>query len=228
MFKPKRRIPVLIAATVIIICLTVGSGIMYSQSKYTADLRITAEKNSSQTAVHRTAAFDIRIDGKPTETVDFKTYATTKLSDIQKNGNEYIPNSFLPDAYQTHTVTVTNNSETPAKCSLEVLRDRNDERVFFAVVPESENILQSLCTEGTVTTPEQVKAFTESLSFSDFTFDIGESKTVTMIVWAEHNAVFPDKNGDGIADEPTQKLSGLADGIPSELFTLHYTFEQVD
>lgn len=228
MIKRKYSIPIIATVLIGFLGAALMLGILYSYSKSTVQMQLTADTAGSNKAVHRTAAFEVQIDGKPTDTVNFKAYATTKLSDIEKAEDEYIANSFLPDAYQTHTITVTNHSETVTNCFLNVSRETEDDRVFYVILPDTNDILQSLYTDSNIKTLESTKIYTNSISFSDCTFSIGESKTFTMVIWAEHDAVFPDMDGNGVADENSRKLSELTEGVPAEKFTLQYTFEQAD
>ena len=233
MISTKTKFRLLKTAFVFFLCTLIISVALYSYSysysKNTEQMQIISDNHGDIKEMHRTAAFDILIDGKPENTVDFKAYATAKLSDIKKNGDEYIADSFLPDAYQTHTITVTNNSETTVKCILNLERSNNDDRVFYTVLPDTEeNILKVLYTNSNIDTVENINDYTRGLTYKDGTLAIGESKSFTMIIWSEHDAVYPDTNNDGIADENSQKLSDLSDGVPSEQFTLNYTFEQAD
>lgn len=201
---------------------------MYSVSKHTTLMQLITGTHGDNEANYRVAGFDISIDGKSDTMVDFKAYATTKLSDIEKKGDAFLPHSFVPYAYQTHTITVTNQSETVVNCSLSVTREENDSRVFYAILPDSENLLADLYTDTDISTPEKVKAYADSITYKTGELGIGETKSFTMVIWSEHDAVFPDSNGDGVADEPSQKLSELSDGIPADSFVLNYRFEQKD
>ncbi len=205
----------------ILAVLLFSAGILYSYSKNT-DTFLGLYTSA------RSAVFDVRIDGKPSDTVSFKAYATTKLSDIERSGNTYLPHSFVPGAYQTHSISITNNSETEVDCFLTVTRRNHDERIFFVLLPETENILEALYTPEDISTPKNVRQFLESVSFSNGRLAVGESKNFTMVIWSEHDAVYPDGNGDGIADEDGRKLSELTNGIPAEQFTLSFSFEQSD
>lgn len=211
------------------ICLICSMSVgLYSVSKNTVQMQWVTGTHGDNEADYRAASFDILVDGQQNTTVNFKAYATTKLSDIEKQGDTYLPNSFVPDAYQTHTITVTNNSEVAVDCSLLVTRTTNDDRVFYVVLPDQSDIVQGLYTTTDMSTPQKVRAYADSKTFKNGKLDIGETKTFTMVIWSEHDAVFPDTDGDGIADESTKKLTELSNGVPTEEFTLNYSFDQAD
>ena len=169
MISTKTKFRLLKTAFVLFLCTLIISVALYSYSysysKNTEQMQIISDNHGDIKKLHRTATFDILIDGKPENTVDFKAYATAKLSDIKKNGDEYIADSFLPDAYQTHTITVTNNSETTVKCILNVERSNNDNRVFYTVLPDTEeNILKVLYTNSNIDTVENINDYTSTIN----------------------------------------------------------------
>ena len=211
-----------------LLCFSLLTEILYSYSKNTMQIQVISDSEIDNKSTHRIADFDISIDGKPDDTVYFKAYATTKLSDIEVSDSSYIAHSFVPDAYQVHKISVTNNSETTVKCFLQVNRLLNDERIFYVILPDSNSILEDLYTKADLSTSKKVKEYTDSISYTNSILKIGETKTFTMVIWAEHDSVFPDKNGDGKAEENTQNLAELTYGIPTEKFILNYSFEQVD
>lgn len=223
--KPKAA--VLIVAVVLLLLVISVAAISFS--KNSVNIQFTDASLQDQT--HRVASFDIAIDGVSTNMVSFKAYATTKLSDIEKTGEEYKPHSFLKAAYQTHEISVTNNSETSARCILSTSRTMDDDRIFYVILPvgnSTENVLKALYTDTNINTPQKVRDYLEGITFKQSDLAIGEAKTFTMVVWSEHDAVYPDSDGDGIADEEGVKLAELTDGVPFEEFTLDFIFEQVD
>lgn len=224
--KVKKGLLVLITAVMIL-----GMSIsMYSLSKNTEILKLLTGTQGDNEDAYRVASFDIAIDGRNDDNVNFCAHATTKLSDIRKIGNEYEPHSFLPGAYQTHTLTVTNNSEATANCLLSVERYYNDDRIFYAVLPDvsEDTIVQSLYTDSDIGTPEKIKDYLDGITFKECVLEKGQTKTFTMIVWSEHDAVFKDENGDGIADESDKFLNQLDGGTPTEKFTMKFSYEQKD
>lgn len=205
------------------------SGINYSFSKNTLLLKFSSNVDGENNDTYRVATYDIQIDGRPTNVLDFNTYATTKLSDITRTENGYNPNSFLEDAYQKHKITVTNNSETVVTCDLTTVLSKNDDRVFYTVISsDADHLLENLYTDEDISTPAKVREYLADKTIQTATFNIGESKDFMMIVWSEHDAVFPDSNSDGTADTPTEYLADLTNGVPSETFLLNYQFTQKD
>ena len=218
-----------------VIATSLAAGAMFAYSKNISGFGV-GYKDNIDGHLDRVAEYDVEVDGAPSDTVAFKAYATTKVTDIKANGNKFVGNSFKKDAYQLHTISVTNNSDVDVSCNINTVRTNNDDRVFFSVVDN-------------VTTEQQlfeklyfvVEAENESdmdfiracvadysLDGQSVTLKRGQTKTFTMVVWAEHDAVYPDNDGDGVADEDGKKLVELADGVPSETFRLDYTFTQID
>ena len=227
--RKKHLFMIMLFSSVIIISSVLG--IAYSYSKNMEQFDFTNGTNGEIGENHRTATFDIAIDGVSANTVSFKCYATTKLSDIEKTGEEYHPHSFLEGAYQTHEISVTNNSETSARCILSTARTMNDDRIFYVILPvenSTEDVLEALYTDADIKTPQKVRNYLDGISFKQSDLAIGETKTFTMVVWSEHDAVYPDSDGDGAADEEGKKLQELANGIPYEEFSLDFRFDQVD
>ena len=215
----------IIFAVILILGLSVS---MYSLSKNTDVIKLLSGTHGNNEADYRVASFDIAIDDRDDDYVYFRAYATTKLSDIEKTDKGYEPHSFLAGAYQTHKITVTNNSETTAICILDVERDMEDDRVFYVMLPDvsADTIVQTLYTDSDTSNPQKVRDYLDSITYKQGLIERGQTMTFTMVVWAEHDAVFKDEDGDGIADENSQMLNRLEDGTPYEWVTFSFMFKQ--
>lgn len=218
----KNTIIVAVSIMLVVACFT--TGIMFAYSKNISLFGFFAQDGAGDS--DRLAAYDVQVDGKSTDVVDFTLYATTKLSDIEKTGNKYKAHSFLPDAYQVHTITVTNNSEVKVNCYTNTVAQLNDDRVFMAVLPKtsSADILKKMYTDSELATPDDVRDYIDTISFAnkDIAIDMGESAELTMICWCEHDAVYSN------SDEVNLDLAHLAAGVPHEQYKLDYYFTQID
>jgi flagellar basal body-associated protein FliL len=226
MQKAKRSKVMYIIAIVSLILVTLAiTGLTYSFSKNASLFGITNDNNRND----RVAYMHVQVDGLDSNVINFKAYATTKLSDIEKVGNTYKANSFKEGAYQLHTITVTNDSEVPVSCNLTTTTTTNDDRVFYAVIPNvNDDVISSLYSENTLNTISDVRNYINSISLTNDIINSQDTKTYSMIIWSEHDSVYVDANNDGIADEEGKTLAELANGIPSETYTLDYVFDQLD
>lgn len=209
----------------IIACLSIvlAGGAYFA---YSRNAQLFAPFSVDEEEPARAAKYKVLVDGKATNVIDFTAYATTKLSDIEQTGTTYKPHSFLPGAYQIHTITITNDSEMQVNCLPAMTKTTNDDRVFMAVLPETNasNLLSKLYTDSDLSTPAAVRTYVDSISYDnkDFAIGIGEKLDLTMIVWCEHDAVYSDPA------EAHSKLEDLAAGVPSESYKLDCYFTQID
>lgn len=226
--KSSKSVLVITIASIVMLLLLI-TGVVVSYSKNASLFGLFSKGSGSDNTNNRVAYFDVSVDGNSDTTVDFKAYATTKVSDIEKIGDSYKANSFKEGAYQMHTITVKNNSEVAVKCNMSVTKELNDNRVFYVIVPNVENnVLGALYTDSTLNSIDDVRAYVDSLNKDYDKVDIGETKTYSMIIWSEHDAVFTDEDNDGIADEEGKMLTELVKGVPSERFAINYSFDQYD
>ena len=223
MLKKLKKISILHVMAIIVCIGLLAGGVFFAYSR-NAYLFNPFAPSTEEPA--RTAKYKILVDGKATDVIDFTAYATTKLSDIESTGSTYKPHSFLPDAYQLHTITITNDSEMKVNCLPVMTKTTNDNRVFMVVLPKTNasNLLSKLYTDSDISTPANVRSYIDSISYDNrqFTMDIGEELDLTMIVWCEHDAVYSDP------DEAHLALADLAAGIPSESYKLDCYFTQMD
>lgn len=212
-----------IVSIVVCLSLVLVGGVYFA---YSRNAQLFAPFSVDEEEPARAAKYKILVDGKATNVINFTAYATTKLSDIEQTGTTYKPHSFLPDAYQLHTITITNDSEMRVSCLPVMAKTTNDSRVFMAVLPETNasNLLSKLYTTSDLSTPAAVRTYVDSISYNnrDFAIGIGEELDLTMIVWCEHDAVYSDPA------EAHLKLEDLAAGVPSESYKLDCYFTQID
>lgn len=220
----------LIAVSVLLVITL--TGVLYAYSKNTTFFGLFGSDNINGA---RVASYDVIVDGVADNRVDFKAYATTKVSDITNTGDTYKGNSFREDAYQKHTITVTNNSEVTVKCDMTMTKTTNDDRVFSAVLEGADteskllSVLYNNMSGHTSTMADMRTALADLSRANKYTvLKTGETKTFTFIIWSEHDAVYPDSDNDGVADEDGKKLSELTDGVPQETYHLDYRFNQLD
>lgn len=206
----------------------------YTVAKYSTSIPLLS--NSSH---GRVAGFSVSIDGVEDGVVQFDCLATTKLSDIERSvvgGVAYYNgHSFVDGAYCKHTVSIRNDSEVVVDCKLEVGVQNHDDRVFYALVPtvhgtgvQEDDILSYLYMGDSGTELSDERDYLSALNERKISLGYGEHKDFTLLVWSEHDAVFTDADGDGIADENGKQLSELELGVPSEELSIRYIAMQKD
>ena len=179
----------------------------------------------------RAATFDVVIDGVPTDTVNYKILATSKVSDIRHNVDTYTGNSFIEGAYRANSIVIHNNSEVKAEISLGVDVTNNDSRVFYAVLPNcatEQEIYQKLYTQLSGSTIPDVQDMCDYFNSSTYTIGSDDYLRLTLVIWVEHDAVYVDTDNDGVADEYDKKMNQLVLGVPAEDFTVKCYVTQKD
>lgn len=224
LIKTKNNIlPILAVMCIISIILIVG----FTIARMTID-SINSRSNN------RVASFDVVVDGVPSSTVDCKLYATTKVNDVEQvSENSYNGHSFIDGAYRTHSIVVHNNSETKTDIEFIISKTTNDDRVFYAILPNcatEQDIYKKIYakTGGSTLSLAHIRAMCDEFNSSTFSINNDDYLRLTLIVWSEHDAVFVDNNNDGVADEAGKKISELANGIPTETLNINYNIVQRD
>ena len=179
------------------------------------------------------AAFSVTIDGVPTQTMNYKLLATTKVTDIQQEEGVYVGNSFIAGAYQSNSIVIHNDSEVKTQVALDFTCTADDDRIFYVVLPNCSNeqvMYAELYSKigGEDKTLAQIRDICNE--YNNHTYDLGydDNLRLTLVVWSEHNSVYVDNNADGVADEAGKKLSQLADGVPAEEFEIKCYVVQKD
>ena len=201
-----------------------------------AVITMTMARNTSSTELEtqaHVARFNVTIDGEPTSSIDSKIYATSKVCDIAKNNGVYVGNSFIADAYQAHSIVIHNDSDTVVNVELGVERQNNDNRVFYAILPDCANEQGMYAklyekTGGNTMTPAQVQEMCRDFNDTEYTLGYDDYLRLTFVTWSEHDAVYVDSDSNGVADEYDKKLSELTDGIPNETFNISCYVVQKD
>lgn len=200
--------------------------ISFTVAKYTTSVGMF---NSSG----RVAAFDVTVDGVSASTVNCRILATSKVSDIQKVDDLYVGNSFIEGAYQSYPVVVHNNSEVKTRVNLQITKTNNDNRIFYAILPNcstEQDIYKAFhdVINGVEQSLTNVQDMCDTFNSAVYDIDSDSYLRLTLVVWSEHDAVFIDSNNDGIADEGNKAISALNDGIPSDTLSISYNIVQKD
>lgn len=201
-----------------------------------AVITMTVARNTSSTELEtqaHVARFNVTIDEKPTSSIDSKIYATSKVCDIAKNDGVYVGSSFIEDAYQAHSIVIHNDSDTIVNINLGVERQNNDNRVFYAILPncvDEQGIYAKLYekTGGNQMTSAQVQEMCRDFNDTEYTLGYDDYLRLTFVTWAEHDAVYVDNDSNGVADEYDKRLSELTAGIPKETFNISCYVVQKD
>lgn len=180
----------------------------------------------------RVAKFAVQVDGLDVNGVQYKALATTKLTDIayMSNTGLYDGGSFLEGAYQSHLITIRNDSEVALDLHMDYGYATHDDRVFFAVIEgASRNILKSLYAIKNTLADTSITTIRSAITNAlPETLTVAPNKTqyFTVVFWCEHDAVFKDTDGDGVADEEGKRLNELVDGVPQETITFDVELAQ--
>ena len=219
-----KTLPILSILCVISVLLLVG----FTVAKLSIDTINSRTDN-------RVATFDVVVDGVPSSTVDCKIYATSKVNDIEEVTENvlYNGNSFIDGAYRTYSLVVHNNSEVKTSVELNINKTFNDDRIFYAILPNcatEQDIYKKIYekTGGSSLSLTQIRAMCDEFNSTIFNVDNDDYLRLTLVVWAEHDAVFVDEDNNGVADEANKKISELTNGIPTETLNINYTIVQRD
>lgn len=187
------------------------------------------------------ANFNVIVDGSSDNTINCNLLATTKVTDIRSVDDNVVNGSFMPGAFQTHTIVVHNNSYVKTGAIVSVENTLNDPRIFYIVLPGCANdtsdvynalydIMEEYKDENNVTnlSLSDIRAVCDDYNSKEYVMGYSDYLRLTLVVWSEHDAVYVDSNNDGVADEPSKLLSELTDGIPTETLTVKCDVVQKD
>lgn len=181
----------------------------------------------------KVANFNVTVDGSSDNTINCNLLATTKITDIQNIDDNIVNGSFMPGAFQTHTIVVHNNSYVKTEAIVSVENTLNDARVFYIVLPGCADdtsavystlydVMEEYKDENNVTnlSISDIRAICNDYNSKEYDMGYSDYLRLTLVVWSEHDAVYVDTNNDGVADESSKLLSALIDGIPTENLTV--------
>ena len=194
--------------------------------------------NNSDT---RAANFHIALDkDNNSANIAYKLYATTKVTDITKTNGVVDRGSFINGALQSNSVVIHSDSNVKTAVSINVTPLNNDNRVFYAVVPWSENDtaicsklydkMQEYKTLHSLTslTLTDIRNICNTLNSAEYELGYDDFLRLTVVIWSEHDAVYVDANNDGVADEDGKQLNQLSAGIPTGNLKVSYSIVQKD
>lgn len=194
--------------------------------------------NNSDT---RAANFHIALDkDNDSANIEYKLYATTKLTDITKTNGVVDSGSFIRGAFQANSVVIHSDSNVKTTVSVGVTPLNNDNRVFYAIVPWAENDT-AICSKLYDKMQEykalnsiselsltDIRNICNTLNNAEYELGYDDFLRLTVIIWSEHDAVYVDANNDGIADENGKQLNQLSAGIPTGRLKVSYSIVQKD
>lgn len=234
----KRKYILLSLISVIVIVSVIGVTV----AKYTSSIGYVDST--------KIAEFHYTVDGLDNTStgIQLDMLATSKVSDIKYDEDDNITDSgsFVEDAYIVKSYELYNDSEVTVDFDV-TLSGEEDDRIFSFITYGSFDTQDDLKWE-LITDLEWVSDDLgygddiSKLSMEELHYVInevnlwcegirlkpGQSTSVKLITWCEHDAVYPSTLVSGKADEESTDLSNLKNGIPKDTIILSVRANQAD